>query len=91
MDRLPRIGEEVPVHDIQRVSGGTAANVSVAAARILGQGKVAFIGALGDDEIAKTQLSILEEEGVVSSGVIRVPARARPGSRQLRALALASS
>ena len=73
MDRLPRIGEEVPVHDIQRVSGGTAANVSVAAARILGPGRVAFIGALGEDDIAEEQLSILEEEGVVSSGVLRVP------------------
>ena len=30
MDRLPRTGEEVPVNEIQRVSGGTAANVSVA-------------------------------------------------------------
>jgi ribokinase len=71
-DRLPRTGEEVPVHEIQRVSGGTAANVSVAAARILGPGRVAFIGALGDDEIAEMQISILEEEGVEVSGVLRV-------------------
>jgi sugar/nucleoside kinase (ribokinase family) len=33
MERLPRTGEEVPVGEIQRVSGGTAANVSVAATR----------------------------------------------------------
>jgi len=72
-ERLPRTGEEVPVHEIQRVSGGTAANVSVAAARILGPGRVAFIGTLGDDEIAAEQLSILEGEGVDSSGVLRVP------------------
>jgi len=69
MERLPRVGEEFPVSEIQRVSGGTAANVSVAAARILGPGKVAFIGALGDDGIGRTQLSILEEEGVDHSGV----------------------
>ena len=35
MVRLPRPGEEVPVKEIQRVSGGTAANVAVASARIL--------------------------------------------------------
>ncbi len=73
MGRLPRTGEEVAVKEIQRVSGGTAANVSVAAARILGPGRVAFIGALGDDEIAERQLEILREEGVETSGILRVP------------------
>ena len=73
MARLPRTGEEVPVGEIQRVSGGTAANVSVAAARIMGPGRVAFIGALGDDDIAERQLEILREEGVVTSGIARVP------------------
>ncbi len=72
MERLPRTGEEVPVREIQRVSGGTAANVSVAAARVLGRGRVAFIGALGMDEIAERQLEILEAEGVDSSCVVRV-------------------
>ena len=72
MDRLPRTGEEVPVNEIQRVSGGTAANVSVAAARIMGRGTVAFVGALGDDGIGETQLSILEAEGVDRSGVLIV-------------------
>jgi len=72
MDRLPRTGEEVPVNEIQRVSGGTAANVSVAAARIMGAGNVAFIGALGSDEIGETQLSILEAEDVDHSGVLVV-------------------
>jgi len=73
VDRLPRKGEEVPVREIQRVSGGTAANVAVAAARLLGPGRVDFIGALGEDEIAEKQLAILEEEGVDSRGVLRVP------------------
>ncbi|MCW3991604.1 MAG: PfkB family carbohydrate kinase [Candidatus Bathyarchaeota archaeon] len=72
MERLPRTGEEVPVREIQRVSGGTAANVSVAAARILGPGRVAFIGALGGDDIAERQLAILVEEGVDASGILRV-------------------
>ncbi len=70
-ERLPRTGEEVTVHEIRRVSGGTAANVAVAAARILGPGRVAFIGALGDDDIAERQLDILEGEGVDASGVVR--------------------
>lgn len=73
MERLPRTGEEVPVHEIQRVSGGTAANVSVAAARILGKNRVAFIGALGEDAIAEAQIKILKEEGVDPSGILLIP------------------
>jgi ribokinase len=72
MERLPRTGEEVFVKEIQRVSGGTAANVSVTAARILGKNRVAFIGALGDDSIAEKQIKILEEEGVDTSGILHV-------------------
>jgi len=73
MDRLPKTGEEIPVNLIQRVSGGTAANVSVAAARILGRDRVAFIGALGDDAIAEKQIKTLEEEGVDSRGIVLIP------------------
>lgn len=73
MERLPRTGEEVPVYEIQRVSGGTAANVSVAAARILGKDRVAFIGALGEDAIAEAQIKILEDEGVDPSGILLIP------------------
>lgn len=73
MERLPRTGEEVPVKEIQRVSGGTAANVSVAAARLLGPGRVAFIGALGEDPVAEQQIRILGAEGVDFSGVLIVP------------------
>jgi len=72
MERFPRTGEEVPVGEIQRVSGGTAANVAVAAARLLGPGSVAFIGALGRDRIGEMQLAILEEEGVDHTGVLMV-------------------
>ena len=73
MERLPRTGEEVQVTEIQRVSGGTAANVAVAAARQLGPGRVAFIGALGEDPIARQQIDILREEGVDFSGILIVP------------------
>jgi len=72
MERLPRTGEEVSVREVQRVSGGTAANVAVAAARILGRGRVSFIGALGGDDIAEKQIDILREEGVETSGVLEI-------------------
>ncbi len=70
VERMPREGEEVEVKMIHRVSGGTAANVSVASARLLGPGRVAFIGALGGDEIAERQLDILGSEGVETSGIL---------------------
>ncbi len=73
MKRLPRDGEEVPVEKIQRVSGGTAGNVAVASARILGKNKVALIAALGDDSIAEAQMKILKDEGVDTSGMIQFP------------------
>jgi ribokinase len=73
VDRLPRTGEEVQVKEIQRVSGGTAANVAVAAARLLGPNKVSFIGALGEDQIGLRQTEILRDEGVDDRGVLRVP------------------
>ena len=67
--RFPEIGEEVPVEKITRVPGGKAANVAVAAARILGLGRASVIGCLGKDEIAGNQIKILEKEGVITSGI----------------------
>lgn len=72
MRRLPRVGEELPVKEIQRVSGGTAANVAVTSSRILGRGRVVLLGALGDDNIAEVQRGILKDEGVDVSGVLEV-------------------
>lgn len=69
VDRFPKVGEEVPVERITRVPGGKAANVAVASARVLGLGNVALIGCLGRDSIAKAQMRILSEEGVVTSGI----------------------
>jgi ribokinase len=69
MKRFPIVGEEVPVQNISRVPGGTGANVSVAAARLLKRGDVAFIGGLGRDSIGENQIKILEGEGVDSSGI----------------------
>jgi len=62
-------GEEVTIKHITRVSGGTGGNIAVAAARILGAKKVALIGALGNDDIARQQIAALEDEGVVTEGI----------------------
>lgn len=70
--RFPSVGEEVSVTTLTRVPGGTAANVSVAAARLLKPGDVAFIGCLGNDTIADAQIDILEKEGIDTSGIKRV-------------------
>jgi len=67
--RFPEPGEEVRVLKITRVPGGTAANVAVAAARLLGPGKVAFLGALGDDDIGRTQIEILRSEGILADAI----------------------
>lgn len=69
VERFPAVGEEVSVEKVTRVPGGKAANVAVASARILGAGFVAAVGCLGRDEIAEMQLRVLEEEGVVTSGI----------------------
>ena len=68
---FPRPGEETPVVRITRVPGGKAGNVSVAAARLLGPGRVGIIGALGQDDIAETQLRLLNSEGVDTSAIRR--------------------
>jgi len=69
VERLPVPGEEVIIKHITRVSGGTGGNIAVAAARILGAKKVALIGALGKDDIARQQIAALEDEGVVTEGI----------------------
>jgi len=72
VERLPVPGEKVIIKQITRVSGGTGGNVAVAAARILGAEKVALIGALGTDDIAHQQIAILEDEGVITTGVHQI-------------------
>ena len=65
-------GEEVTIRYITRVSGGTGGNVAVAAARILGAKKVALVGALGRDDIARQQIAALEDEGVITAGIHQI-------------------
>jgi ribokinase len=71
-DSFASPGEEVPVRDVEEFCGGKGANVAVAAARILGPGKAAFIGALGTDEVARRQVRQLKSEGVVTNGVVNI-------------------
>jgi ribokinase len=72
VERLPVPGEEVTIKHITRISGGTGGNIAVAAARILGAKKVALIGALGKDDIARQQIAALEDEGVITAGVHQI-------------------
>jgi ribokinase len=72
VERLPVPGEEVTIKYITRVSGGTGGNIAVAAARILGDKKVALIGALGKDDIARQQIAALEDEGVITTGIHQI-------------------
>jgi len=72
VERLPAPGEEVTIENITRVSGGTGGNIAVAAARILGAKEVALIGALGKDDIARQQIAALEDEGVITDGIVHI-------------------
>lgn len=72
VEHLPVPGEEVTVKHISRVSGGTGANVAVAAARMLGTEQVALIGALGEDNIAHQQITSLNGEGVITEGISHI-------------------
>jgi len=74
------LDEEVPVKNVEEFSGGKGANVTVAAARMLGPGRTAFIGALGTDEIAGRQVDELKKEGIVTDGIVLIE-----GSRSGRA------
>jgi ribokinase len=67
VDDFPNVGEEVSVRKISRVPGGKAANVAVAAARMIGKNRVFLFGALGKDEIGRKQVETLRREGVDTS------------------------
>lgn len=63
-------GMEIPVQKITRVPGGKAANVAVAAARILGKGRAGILGAVGDDDIGRAHRRIFADEGVDTSCLV---------------------
>jgi len=69
---LPTVGEEVPCDRVAEVSGGTGANVAVAASRLLQPQQTAMLGAVGQDRIGKTQLELLQQEGVSTEAVVKL-------------------
>ncbi|MFD6177658.1 MULTISPECIES: ribokinase [unclassified Isoptericola] len=67
----PAPGETVLGRDLQVLPGGKGANQAVAAARL--GARVAFVGAVGDDEFAQAATSGLRDAGVDLSGLVVVP------------------
>lgn len=63
-------GEEVTVLRIEEGPGGKGANTAVAASRIMGRGRVGFIGAVGSDRPGRVLMRSLAEEGVSTGGVV---------------------
>ena len=61
-ERLPRAGETLTDATFARHPGGKGANQAVAAARL--GSRVAFVGAVGEDDYAEEALSGLREAGV---------------------------
>jgi ribokinase len=64
VNRLPNPGQEIHVMRVASEPGGKGANTAVAAAKILGNNSVATIGMLGVNDIADSQLRILQDQGV---------------------------
>lgn len=70
-ERIPRPGETLHAHSRSMAPGGKGANQAVAAARL--GGRVAMVGAVGDDAFAEPALSLLADAGVDLGAVARVP------------------
>ncbi len=64
---LPRPGETVVGGTFERHGGGKSANQAVAAARA--GARVAFVGAVGDDEAGRAAVAELAGEGIDTGGV----------------------
>jgi ribokinase len=67
---LPAAGETVSGGTFERHDGGKSANQAVAAARL--GARVAFVGAVGADDLGADAVAALEREGVDCSGVTRL-------------------
>ncbi len=76
VDRHPRPGETVPGSSLVRAPGGKGANQAVAAAR--SDAKVAFLGAVGDDDAGQELLRVLETEGI-DTRLVRVQRKETTG------------
>jgi ribokinase len=73
VERLPRPGETLTGAEFETVPGGKGANQAVAAARL--GAEVAFVGAVGDDDLGRDALALVAESGVDVTGVRTVDAR----------------
>ena len=71
---LPQPGETVTDGEFSRHHGGKGGNQATAAARVLGEtGRVAMLGAVGDDDMGHAARTALEAEGIDVSNVAVVP------------------
>jgi ribokinase len=70
-DRLPKPGETVTDGRFARHHGGKGGNQAVAAARL--GGRVAFIGAVGDDPFGDEAREALADEGIDIGGLLTLP------------------
>lgn len=71
-DRHPSPGETLLGSDLAEHPGGKGLNQAVAAAR--SGARVAFVGALGDDDAGRRLHAVLVREGIDASAVATVPA-----------------
>jgi ribokinase len=71
VDRLPIPGEEIVIKSFNESAGGSAANTIAALSR-LGV-DCGFIGNVGDDTEGERIIGAFREEGVDTSGIIKVP------------------
>lgn len=60
------------VKKLVRYLGGSGGNAAVAAARMLRDMEVVFLGAVGDDEIGQKHIEALKSEKIVTSLILRV-------------------
>ena len=73
--RFGEPGEEVSVFRVEEGPGGKGANTAVAAAKLLGPGKVALTGAVGEDDLGRELVRGLTGEGVETRGVAFIRGR----------------
>lgn len=70
VEKLPVPGETVMTNEYVLYPGGKGANQALAAVRA-GKGKVALIGAVGEDNYGKVATEGVKRDGVMTSGVVK--------------------
>jgi ribokinase len=71
VDKIAGAEEESFIHDYAEACGGSAANTTVALARL--GCKVGFMGKIADDHEGKLQIDCFQSEGVDTDGIIHSP------------------